>query len=51
MLALANKGYRKALAADPHLLNGLNIHHGKVSCEAVAEALGYPYVPATQAIA
>ncbi len=51
VLALANKGYRKALAADPHLLNGLNIHHGKVSCEAVAEALGYAYVPAAQAIA
>ena len=26
-IALADKGYRKALAADPHLLNGLNIHH------------------------
>ena len=51
VLALANKGYKKALAADPHLLNGLNIHHGKVTCTAVAEALGYPCLPAVQAIA
>jgi alanine dehydrogenase len=49
-LALANKGYRAALAADAHLLNGLNIHHGKVTCEAVAQALGTAYVPAAQAI-
>jgi alanine dehydrogenase len=49
-LALANKGYKAALAADPHLLNGLNIHRGKVTCQAVAEALGQAYLPAAQAI-
>jgi len=50
-LALANKGYKAALAADPHLLNGLNIHHGRVTYQAVAEVLGHSYTPAAQAIA
>jgi len=28
VLALANKGYRKALVDDPHLRNGLNVYRG-----------------------
>jgi alanine dehydrogenase len=44
ILALAGKGWRKALADDPHLKNGLNIAFGKVTCEPVAEALGYAYI-------
>ncbi len=43
VLALANKGYRKALLDDPHFLEGLNVHRGKVTYKAVAEALGYDY--------
>jgi alanine dehydrogenase len=42
-LALADKGWRKAIAADPHLRNGLNVHEGKVTCRPVAEALGLPF--------
>jgi len=42
-LALADKGWRKAIAEDPHLRNGLNVHEGKVTCRPVAEALGLPY--------
>jgi alanine dehydrogenase len=49
-LALANKGYRHALADDPHLLAGLNIAHGKVTYKAVADAHGLPHTPAQQAI-
>jgi alanine dehydrogenase len=41
VIALANKGYRKALEDDTHLLNGLNIHRGKVTYAAVAKELGY----------
>jgi len=41
VLALANKGYKKALEEDSHLHNGLNIHRGKVTCAAVANELGY----------
>jgi len=44
VLALAGKGWKRALGDDPHLRNGLNIAFGKVTCEPVAEALGYTYV-------
>jgi alanine dehydrogenase len=50
-LALADKGYKKALLDDPHLLNGLNIHHGRVTFEAVARDLGHSYVSARDALA
>ncbi len=40
MLALANKGWKQACADDPHLLNGLNVHAGKLTYAAVGEALG-----------
>ena len=43
VLALANKGYRRALGDDPHLLRGLNVHAGDITCKEVADALGYPY--------
>ena len=46
VLAIADKGWKAALAADAHLKNGLNIAFGKVTCKPVAEALGYKYVPA-----
>lgn len=39
-LALANKGPKRAMLDNPHLLNGLNIHKGKVTYAAVMEALG-----------
>jgi alanine dehydrogenase len=45
VLALAEKGWKRALAEDRHLKNGLNVALGKVTCEPVAEALGYPFVP------
>ena len=38
VLALANKGYKQALLDDAHLMNGLNIYRGQVTCEAVANA-------------
>jgi alanine dehydrogenase len=46
VIALAEKGWRKALAEDPHLLHGLNVHAGKVTFEAVAHDLNLPYAPA-----
>ncbi|MGD9814591.1 MAG: alanine dehydrogenase [Hyphomonadaceae bacterium] len=42
-LALANKGYKKALQDDPHLANGLNVFEGAITHEAVAHDLGKPY--------
>ncbi len=40
MLALADKGWRKACEEDAHLLNGLNVHAGKLTYFAVGKALG-----------
>jgi alanine dehydrogenase len=37
-LALANKGWEKALADDEHLAKGLNVHEGKIMYAAVAKA-------------
>ncbi|MCA1247615.1 alanine dehydrogenase [Massilia sp. MS-15] len=45
-VALATKGWRRALADDPHLRNGLNVCLGKLTHEAVARDLHYDYVPA-----
>lgn len=50
-IALANKGYKQALADDVHLLNGLNVHHGNLTNEAVARDLNKKYVSAKAAIA
>jgi alanine dehydrogenase len=45
-LALADKGWQKALKDNVHLKNGLNVAQGKVTYEAVAKGLGYEYVNA-----
>jgi alanine dehydrogenase len=47
-LALAGKGWQQAMREDPHLCHGLNIAQGHVTHEAVAQQLGYAYVPAEQ---
>jgi alanine dehydrogenase len=50
VIALADKGYRVALGQDPHLRAGLNVHEGRITYKAVADALKLPYVPAEQAL-
>ena len=40
--ALAAEGWRAALARDPHLARGLNVHEGEITHEAVARALELP---------
>ncbi|MCH1926494.1 alanine dehydrogenase [Shewanella sp. C32] len=47
ILKLAKLGYKEALMHDRHLLNGLNVMHGKLTCREVAEAHGLEYTPAT----
>ncbi len=44
-LRIADLGWQAALSANPHLAAGLNVSGGKVTYEAVAEALGYDYTP------
>ncbi|HEX6572004.1 MAG TPA: alanine dehydrogenase [Steroidobacteraceae bacterium] len=42
---LADFGWQKALRADAHLANGLNVHEGQVTNAAVAKELGYKHIP------
>jgi alanine dehydrogenase len=51
MIALANKGFKQALADDQYLREGLNVHAGKLTNKAVAKDLGKDYVSTTDAIA
>lgn len=50
MLALAGKGWKQACADDEHLLNGLNVHAGKLTYAAVGEALGLDYISGADAL-
>ncbi len=43
VLALAGKGWQRAMAEDEHLRHGLNVHAGKIAHEAVARDLALPY--------
>jgi len=43
--ALAKLGTQQALATDPHLANGLNVHAGAITHEAVARDLALPHRP------
>jgi alanine dehydrogenase len=51
ILALAERGFPRALLDDFHFRNGLNVHDGKLTCQAVADALRIPYIPATDVLA
>jgi alanine dehydrogenase len=44
-MRIAELGWQAALRANPHLANGLNVSGGQVTCEPVAQALGYAYCP------
>ena len=50
IITLANEGYKRALLADLHLRNGLNVYKGQVTCEQVAQALDHEYRPALEAL-
>jgi alanine dehydrogenase len=50
-LALADKGYARALKDNPHLMGGLNVHRGALTYEAVAEAQRREYTPPERALA
>ena len=48
VLKLASQGAEKAMKADPHLANGLNVSNGKIRHRAVAEALDLPFESASE---
>jgi len=50
-LAIADKGWERACREDPHLLDGLNVNAGRISCKMVAEALNIEYRPETALLA
>ncbi len=50
VLALADKGWRKACEEDPHLLAGLNTHAGHLTYYAVGHALGIDVLSPTMAL-
>jgi alanine dehydrogenase len=50
IVSIANKGYKAALLDDLHLLNGLNVYKGEVTCRSVAESLGLEYVDAREVL-
>lgn len=47
IIKIADQGYKKALMQDKHLLNGLNVMHGKITCKEVAEALDFEFFEPT----
>jgi alanine dehydrogenase len=51
IVSIANKGCKAALSEDPHLLNGLNVYKGKLTCRSVAASLGLEYTEAGEALA
>ncbi|MCJ8168255.1 alanine dehydrogenase [Atopomonas sediminilitoris] len=51
VLALADKGTRQALNDDPHLLKGLSVAQGELTCASVAEAHGLTAVSPQQMLA
>jgi alanine dehydrogenase len=44
-LQIANHGWEQALKLNSDLAKGLNVHDGKVTYKAVAEAHGYEFTP------
>ena len=51
VLALANKGWRQAVADDPHLRAGLSTHAGRLTSPPVGEAQGIEAVTPDEALA
>jgi alanine dehydrogenase len=49
-LSMANQGWKKAMQQDRDLLNGLNVHDGKLCYKAVADAQGLEFTDPTTLI-
>lgn len=50
LLRIADLGTRGALERDPHLLNGLNVSGGRITCAPVAEAQGLDWIAPQDAV-
>ncbi|HEY2278210.1 MAG TPA: alanine dehydrogenase [Streptosporangiaceae bacterium] len=49
--AIADRGWRDALRADPALALGLSTHEGALTCQPVADAHGLPSTPVAEVLA
>ena len=49
-LKIADLGWQEAMRRNPHLAAGLNVHDGQLTYRAVAEELGYDYVPVAEVL-
>src|SRR5262249_9656287 len=45
VLQLANKGFKKAIADNAALAQGVNVHEGRITNPAVAATFGFEYFP------
>ena len=50
-LKIADLGWQEAMRRNSHLAAGLNVHDGKLTYRAVAEELGYAFVPVAEVLA
>lgn len=50
VIALAEKGTKRALQSDANLCNGLNVAKGVITCNSVAQAHGLTYKPAASVL-
>ncbi len=50
IINIADKGYKAALQDDAHLLKGLNVINGTVTCKFVADNLGFDYMSPADAL-
>ena len=50
-LRIAKLGWKEALRENSHLAEGLNVHKGEVTYEAVATELGYTHKPVAEVLA
>lgn len=51
VLQIADQGAEQAMIANPYLMQGLNVYHGKLTNEHVSEAHGLEYVAAEHMLA
>ena len=49
-LKIADLGWQEAMRRNTHLAAGLNVHDGQLTYRAVAEELGYDYVPVAEVL-
>lgn len=50
LLAIATQGIDQAIMADPALSSGVNLYHGKITNQSLANSLSQPFTPLTEVL-